>query len=104
VLLARGLGRRRHHQAADQLLGELQLRLPAEASLAIQRARLLEWSLHRPAAAHAVVLEALARLRPDDSHRSELERRLARLERRLSGRAKHRRERPAQTELFPDQV
>jgi uncharacterized protein len=99
VLLARGLGRRRLYLAAERLLADLQRRLPDEVCLALQRARLLEWSLRQPAAAQAVVSDALARLPAEDSHRAELERRLARLERRLAGRRDRRR--PRQPELFP---
>jgi hypothetical protein len=101
VLLARGLGRRRLHLAAERLLAELQRRLPDEVCLALQRARLLEWSLRQPAAAHAVVSDALARLPPEDSHRTELERRLARLERRLAGAWRRDARHPVQPVLFP---
>jgi hypothetical protein len=101
VLLARGLGRRRLHLAAERLLAELQRRLPDEVCLALQRARLLEWSLRQPAAAHAVVSDALARLPPEDSHRTELERRLVRLERRLAGAWRRDARHPVQPVLFP---
>ncbi|MDQ6789716.1 MAG: ribonuclease H-like domain-containing protein [Candidatus Dormibacteraeota bacterium] len=104
VLLARGLARRGLHAAAERLLAELQYRLPDEVCLAVLRARLLERSLDRPAAAHAVVSAALARLHVEGVHRIDLDRRLARLERRLSRRGdrlpvKARRQ-PAQRELF----
>jgi hypothetical protein len=104
VLLARGLVRRGLHAAAECLLAELQHRLPDEICLAVLRARLLERSLHRPAAAHAVVSAALARLPVEGVHRIDLDRRLARLERRLSRRGDRLpvegRRQPAQRELF----
>src|SRR5207302_8844883 len=75
VLLARGLQRRRLPAAAERLLATLQHRLPAETSLAIARARLLEWSLHRPAAAHEVVSAALRPVPSGSSHLADLERR-----------------------------
>jgi hypothetical protein len=104
VLLARGLGRRGLHASAERLLAGLQRRLPDEVCLAVLRARLLERSLHRPAAAQAVVSAALARLPEEGDNRIDLERRLARLERRLSRQAARRRaepgRRPAQRELF----
>jgi hypothetical protein len=101
LLLARGLARRRLHPAAERLLAELQRRLPDEVCLALQRARLLEWSLRQPASAHVVVSEALARLPVEDSHRAELERRLRRLEQRLAGAWKRERRQPVQPALFP---
>ena len=106
VLLARRLQRRRLHLAAERLLAGLQRKLPEETSLAVSRARLLEWSLHQPAAAHAVVAAALERLPPGSEQQPGLERRLLRLESRLqrarrpqaSGR--RRAAKPAQGELF----
>jgi hypothetical protein len=100
VLLARGLQRRRLPAAAERLLAALQRRLPAETSLAVARARLLERSLHRPAAAHEVVSAALHSIPPGSPHLADLERRQARLELRLT-RSRQRPARPAQSELFP---
>jgi hypothetical protein len=104
VLLARGLARRGLHAAAERLLADLQHRQPDEVCLAVLRARLLERSLHRPAAAHAVVSAALARLPMEGVHRIDLDRRLARLERRLRRQGDRRpveaRRQPAQRELF----
>jgi hypothetical protein len=110
VLLARGLQRRRLPLAADRLLATLQRRLPGEASLAVSRARLLEWTLRQPSTAHDVVLSALRTLPPDSRHLADLERRRARLELRLSRArvsmgspgSRGRRVRPVQPELFPE--
>src|SRR5205823_8559586 len=100
VLLARGLQRRGLPAAADRLLAALQYRLPGETSLAVARARLLEWSLHRPAAAHEVVSAALRAVPSGSSHLADLERRRARLELKLA-RSGRRPARPLQSELFP---
>jgi hypothetical protein len=100
VLLARGLQRRGQPAAAERLLAALQHRLPGETSLAVARARLLEWSLHRPAAAHEVVSAALRTVHSGSPHLADLERRRARLEVRLA-RSGRRPARPAQRELFP---
>jgi hypothetical protein len=99
VLLARGLQRRRLPTAAERLLAALQHRLPAETSLAIARARLLEWSLHKPAAAHEVVSAALQTIPAGSPHLADLERRRARLEQRLA-RSAGRSARTSQSELF----
>jgi hypothetical protein len=112
VLLARGLQRQRLPLAADRLLAALQRRLPGELSLAVSRARLLEWSLRRPAAAHDVVLAALRAIPPDSPHLADLERRRARLELRLSRSDRPRSgpgprtrpKRPVQPDLFPDHL
>ena len=101
VLLARGLQRRRQPVAAERLLAELQHRLPAETVLAVARARLLEWSLHRPADAHEVVAAALQSIPAGSPHLPDLERRHARLELRLA-RSAGRRPRALQPVLFPD--
>jgi hypothetical protein len=107
ILLARGLQRRRLPLAAERLLAGLQTRMPEDVSLAVSRARLLEWSLHRPAAAHAVVAAALARLPAGSAQQPGLERRLRRLEARLQrarrpGEGSRKRPpKPAQGELFP---
>ncbi len=100
LLLARGLQRRRLPVAAARLLAELQHRLPAETALAVSRARLLEWSLHRPADAHEVVTAALHRIRAGSPHLADLERRRARLEQKLA-RSTGRTARARQSELFP---
>jgi hypothetical protein len=102
VLLARGLQRRRLPVAAERLLAALQRRLPEETCLAVSRARVLEWSLRRPDAAHEVVSAALRSLPSDSPHLPDLERRQARLERKLVGSRAQRRRRPAQSELFSD--
>jgi hypothetical protein len=83
VLMARTLSRHRRHHAAERLLAELQLHRPEAPELAIARAILLEWRLRRPLDAHQVVTAQLAALSPYSSHRADLERRRARLERRL---------------------
>jgi len=101
VLLARGLQRRRLPAAAERLLAALQHRLPEETSLAIARARLLEWSLHKPVAAHEVVSAALQTIPAGSPHLADLERRRARLEQRLA-RSAGRTARPSQSELFPN--
>lgn len=101
VLLARGLQRRRQPLAAERLLAGLQHRLPAETALAVARARLLEWSLHRLSEAHDVVAAALQTIPAESPHLADLERRCARLEQRLA-RSAGRRVRPLQPELFGD--
>jgi uncharacterized protein len=83
VLLARRLQRRGLSRVAERLLAGLQRRLPDETCLVVCRARLLEWSLRQPAAAHGVVTSALSTLATGSPHQADLERRLARLERRL---------------------
>jgi hypothetical protein len=111
LLLARRLQRRRLPLAAERLLAGLQRRLPDETCLVVYRARLLEWSLRQPAAAHRVVLDALSALPPGSPHQAGLERRLSRLELKLlryrsrspsrarTGRS-GRSQPPSQSELF----
>ena len=84
LLLARGLARRRRYQAADRLLGRIQQAVPGQPQLTIARAKLLEWRLGRPDAAHELVVAELRRLPAGSPHRYDLERRLARLTRRVS--------------------
>jgi hypothetical protein len=88
VLLARGLARRRRHLSAERLLAELQPRLPGETLLAIARARLLEWSLRDLQGARRVVAAALGSLPAASAYRTELEWRLARLDRKLARRSR----------------
>lgn len=88
LLLARRLTRRGRHAAAEQLLAHLQRRLPGEGSLAVARARLLEWRLGDLAAACHVVAAALAHVAPGSPHRRDLERRLGRLQARLDRAAR----------------
>jgi hypothetical protein len=83
LLLARGLGRRGRHRTAERLLAVLHERQPAEVLLALARARLLEWRLRDPAAARELVVDALGSLSPTSPHRTDLERRLHRLDRKV---------------------
>jgi hypothetical protein len=83
LLLARGLGRRGRHRAAERLLAAVHERLPAEVLVAVARARLLEWRLREPAAARDLVAATLDHLPPASPHRLDLERRLRRLEARV---------------------
>jgi hypothetical protein len=80
LLLARGLGRRGRSRSAERLLATLLERMPQEVLLAVARARLLEWRLREPAAARELVARTLALLPASSPHRSDLERRLRRLE------------------------
>lgn len=86
ILLARGLSRRRRYRAAEIVLAELQQRLPGVPEVAVARAILLEWRLRQPGTAHRVVVAQLAALPGFSPHRPDLERRRARLERRLGRR------------------
>jgi RNase_H superfamily len=101
VLLARALTRRKLPMAAERLLAALHQRMPGETRLVIVRARLLEWSLHRPSLAHELVVTALAGLPVDSPHLADLERRAARLQSKLPDRRSRAAIRPAQQELFP---
>lgn len=84
LLLARGLARRRHYQAADRLLGHLHQAVHGQPQVTIARAKLLEWRLRRPDAALELVAAELRRLPLDSPHRYDLERRLARLTRKVT--------------------
>ena len=84
LLLARGLGRRRRYRTAERLLTALLERQPAEAHLTAALARLLEWRLGEPAAARELVAAALDGLAESSPDRSDLERRLRRLDARLA--------------------
>lgn len=101
VLLARGLARRGRPRSAERLLAALQRRLPEELTLVVVRARLLEWSLREPSAAHELVVDALAGLPTASPQRPDLERRLRRLESRLARPGGKGRPEPFQRELFP---
>jgi hypothetical protein len=83
LLLARALVRRRRHRAAEAVLAEAQSVLPAEATLAIARARVLEWRLGRLGAALEVVEDAGHRGPHPAPLALDLERRGERLKRRL---------------------
>ena len=101
LLLARALARRHRPAAAERLLAGLQRQLPGEVSLAVARARLLEWRLGDPAAAHGLMVRALGGLPGDSPYRRDLETRLRRLESRLGRRSAPQARAPAQAELFP---
>ncbi|MDQ6898716.1 MAG: ribonuclease H-like domain-containing protein [Candidatus Dormibacteraeota bacterium] len=83
ALLARTLARRGEADAAERLLARLSEQLPREPALAIVRAQVLEWRLHRLEGAREVVVKALSHQGEGGLHRHGLERRLIRLERRL---------------------
>jgi uncharacterized protein len=82
LLLARGLARRRRYRAAETLLASLQDALPRHPQVTIARAKLLEWRLGDPGAAHALVAAELRQIPAESPYRFDLERRLV----RLSGR------------------
>lgn len=84
LLLARGLARRRHYQAADRLLGRLHQAVPRLPQVTVARAKLLEWRLRRPDAALELVAAELRQLPADSPYRDDLERRLARLTRKVT--------------------
>jgi len=85
LLLARGLGRRRRFRSAERLLAALQDGRPAEVHLTSARARLLEWRLGDPAAARDLVAATLDELAQASPYRSDLERRLGRLDGKVGG-------------------
>jgi hypothetical protein len=84
LFLARQLAGRPRHTAAERLLAALQERLPGDTALAGARPRLLEWRLGHPVGARRVVAAVLAGPAGRGRGADELERRLARLEMRLS--------------------
>ena len=84
LLLARALVRRHRHGAAEAVLAEAQAALPAEAMLAIARARVLEWRLGRLGTALDVVQDAERRGPHPAPLALDLERRGERLRRRLN--------------------
>ena len=97
VLMARRLVRCRRPAGAETLLRWLQEALPLDPALAVARARVLEWRLRDPEGALAVVERALEE---PGNYREDLEKRRARLRRRLDARrGRHHRvgveERPA---------
>lgn len=103
LLVARRLVRAGRHSGADAVLAAAQSAAPAEAALAIARARVLEWRLGRLSAALEVVDQARAQGPHPSPIGLDLERRAARLRRRL-GRGGGRRDRARQLVLVGERA
>ena len=86
--LARVLVKRGRSASAESLLARAQSAVPDDTPLTVMRARILEWRLRDPAAALALVDQALGCCTPE--LRAELEHRRARLARKAAGLAGRR--------------